>query len=173
MNFIKPVLFLTAVLFLMSATTCMPEGTDTGNPFEDNYGQCGTVTQSGTISASCVPNPAPLNHAGQTCKKLNSCFNQIDRQTCYEQVVITPGLSKEIAIDVDTFNELFRLYSKEKTIIYDGKLYDTCLEALQKISCDDPLIQNAVTFDDGKVDYSSVHSLIHVDPSCKLIYSFK
>lgn len=174
MNLLKSFFFLTSTCFLLAATNCNGNGTDTGNPMDDNYGQCGgnPNPQSKSISTQCMPTPAPEIHAGQTCEKLGACHN-IDVKECYDNLMKAPGLDKEIPIKANTFQELFTMYWKEKTVIYDSAHFSKCLNALDTISCTEPIVQNALTVNNGVVDYSNVHTMIHVDPSCQLIYSYR
>lgn len=174
MKTLKFALLILSVTFLMSATQCAGLGTDTGNPVvDDNYGQCGASNaRNGTITPMCVPTPAPTIHARYTCKKLSTCFS-IDEETCYDKIMQAPGLANEIPVSADTFSELFKMYMTDKTVTYNTVHFQSCLGAIEKIACDTPIVQNALTITDGIVDYTNVHSMIHLDPSCKLIYSYK
>ena len=164
------ILILTTALF-----SCKIPGTETGNPADPNDGQhnCGSILMKANsdYQTHCVLPPYPHVVVANFCQKITACY-PIEKSTCFKAVLQQPGLKLEVEMDVDTYEQLNRLY-REKSVLVETKNMDICLSAVKELDCQSSIMENVIQFENDVPDFSNVHSIHRTDPSCKMMFGWK
>lgn len=133
-------------------------GTNTGNP---DY----TMPTDGSMPY------VPSRLANKICVKLNSCFSQASVDTCYNQIINLAGYTSELGSTASAYSTLLSLANAEYnlTVTPNTTNYTNCTNAINDLSCSDPLIQNNYSTA-SPTNFSTTNLMFRASTACALIY---